>query len=226
MVVMAEAYGADARLVALMQYLRVVMVTLLASLVAGLWEQHGLASAPPESQWLAWHSSANITATLALIAVGLVLARYLRLPAGAMLLPLLGGIALQSLGWMTIELPAPLLGLAYALLGWNVGLRFTRPILLHAWSALPHVLASILALMALGLLLAGALYLLGGFDPLTAYLATSPGGADSVAVIAAHAAVDAGFVMAMQLARFLMVFLFGPRIFQWIARRATRSPDS
>jgi uncharacterized membrane protein AbrB (regulator of aidB expression) len=86
------------------------------------------------------------------------------------------------------------------------------------------VLSAILTLIALGLLLACTLVLLGGFDPLTAYLATSPGGADSVAVIAASAAVDAGFVMAMQLARFILVFLFGPRLFQWVAQRALPRP--
>ena len=214
MVVMADAYGADARLVALMQYLRVVMVTLLASLVSGLWAGHAAPAAPADR--LAWSSAA----TLLLALGGMAVARVLRISAGALLLPLVSGIALQSLGWLTIELPAPLLGLAYAVLGWSVGLRFTRPILNHAWNALPSVLSAILALIALGLLLACALVLLGGFDPLTAYLATSPGGADSVAVIAASAAVDAGFVMAMQLARFIMVFLFGPRLFQWIAKRA------
>jgi len=59
-----------------------------------------------------------------------------------------------------------------------------------------------------------------GLDPLTAYLATSPGGADSVAVIAATSAVDAGFVMAMQLARFLMVLVFGPQVSKFVAKRA------
>ncbi len=218
MVVMADAYGADARLVALMQYLRVVMVTLLASLVSALWAGHAAAVAAP-ADWLAWSSPGHIAATLLLALGGMAVARALRISAGAMLVPLVTGIALQGLGWLTIELPAPLLGLAYAVLGWSVGLRFTRPILNHAWNALPHVLSAILSLIALGLLLACALVVLGGFDPLTAYLATSPGGADSVAVIAASAAVDAGFVMAMQLARFIMVFLFGPRLFQWIAQR-------
>src|SRR5271169_4126777 len=37
MVVMAEAFGADVRLVAFMQYLRVVLVAIVASAVARLW---------------------------------------------------------------------------------------------------------------------------------------------------------------------------------------------
>ena len=49
-----------------------------------------------------------------------------------------------------------------------------------------------------------------GTDPLTAYLATSPGGADSVAIIAASSNVDVPFVMAMQMARFILVLLVVP----------------
>ena len=72
---------------------------------------------------------------------------------------------------------------------------------------------------AMGLLLAAGLVLLTGIDPLSAYLATSPGGADSVAVIAATSAVDAGFVMAMQLASFLMVLVLGPQVSRFVATR-------
>ena len=58
-----------------------------------------------------------------------------------------------------------------------------------------------------------------GIDPLTAYLATSPGGMDSVAIIAAAAQnVDISFVMALQSARFLVVLLVGPSVARLVAR--------
>ena len=41
MSLMAEAYGADIRLVALMQYLRVVCVATTASIVAAIWAHGG-----------------------------------------------------------------------------------------------------------------------------------------------------------------------------------------
>jgi uncharacterized membrane protein AbrB (regulator of aidB expression) len=53
---------------------------------------------------------------------------------------------------------------------------------------------------------------------LTAYLATSPGGADSVAIIAASSNVDLPFVMAMQTARFMLVMLVGPALARAVAR--------
>jgi len=217
MVLMAESYGADTRLVAFMQYTRVVIVTAVAA-----WVAH-LAMSVDALPTLAHHTASiqslpDIAATLLLIGVCAAVAQRLNIPAGGMVLALVAGTALQALGLLVIALPPVLLALAYAAIGWSVGLRFTRAILMHAWQALPMVLAAIAALMGLGLVLALLLVLLAGVAPLTAYLATSPGGADSVVVIAATSAVDAGFVMAMQLVRFLMVLMVGPRITPWIAR--------
>ena len=38
------------------------------------------------------------------------------------------------------QLPQWLLALSYAMIGWSIGLNFTRPILLHAARALPQIL--------------------------------------------------------------------------------------
>ena len=64
-----------------------------------------------------------------------------------------------------------------------------------------------------------------GTDPLTAYLATSPGGADAVAIIAASSPVDMPFVMAMQIGRLFVAILVGPSLARIIARwTAERDP--
>lgn len=79
--------------------------------------------------------------------------------------------------------------------------------------------ASIVALIAV---CAGVAFLLAefaGIDPLTAYLATSPGGMDSVAIIAAAASgVDISFIMALQMLRFLIVLLMGPALARFVAK--------
>ena len=218
MVLMADAYGADMRLVAFMQYLRVVCVALAATAVARIWIGAPGAGTPTTIAWfpaIAWWPFLQ---TLALVAVGALVAPRLRVPAGPMLLPLGLGTVLQDAGLVTIELPPWLLAISYAMVGWSIGLRFTRPILTHAARALPRVLAAIVALItACGLL--AALLVAAGIDPLTAYLATSPGGADSVAIIAASSAVDLPFVMAMQTARFLVVLFVGPRVARFVADR-------
>jgi hypothetical protein len=138
----------------------------------------------------------------------------------ALLLPMFCGVFLSAKGWIAIEMPPWLLAVAYAVVGWRVGLRFTRPLLVHAARVLPRMIACTFALIALCAGLAAILAAGTGVDPLTAYLATSPGGADSVAIIAAQSNVDAPFVMAMQTMRFIGVMLIGPSMAAWVARHS------
>lgn len=218
MVLMAEDYGADVRLVAFMQYLRVVIVTALASLVAHLWVQH-TAAPVPQTPWHLLLDPVNLVLTLLIAFGGATAARFFNIPGGPLLVPMIAGIAFQNWSTAQLELPAWLLSMAYAMIGWSIGLRFNPATLAHAWRVLPRVLGAIFALIGISALLATALSYFVNFGALTAYLATSPGGADSVAVIAATSSVDAGFVMAMQMVRFLMVLVLGPPVSRFLARR-------
>jgi membrane AbrB-like protein len=214
MTIMAEHYGADARLVAFMQYLRVVLVAAVAALVARLFGVSP-AHAPDAIVWFPKVAWLPLAETLALAIAGPLVARRLRIPAGAFLVPLVAGIVLTHFGLMTIELPTWLLAASYAFVGWNVGLRFTRPLLIHAARALPIIMAATLVLMVWG----------AGVDPLTAYLATSPGGSDSIAIIAASTNVDVSFVMAMQTVRMIAVLFLAPVLTKFIAERLRYSND-
>ena len=218
MVLMADAHGADTRLVAFMQYLRVLLVTVVASAVARFWVAAPLASMPAVA-WLQPVAWGALAATLLVVVLGVAVARRWRIPSGSLVVPMVVGVVLQGGGVLTIELPPALLAVSYAVIGWSIGLRFTRPILVHAARALPRVLASIFALIAICVGFAALLTHFAGIDPLTAYLATSPGGADSVAIIAASSPVDVPFVMAMQIGRFFTVLLIGPRFSRFIAAR-------
>jgi hypothetical protein len=221
MVVMAEAYGADAQLVAFMQYLRVVVVAATAAIVARLVGFNvGHSAAAQAAVWFPPVAWVPLAETIALAVFGAVIGSLLRIQAGALLLPLVGAIVLSRFGLMTIELPRWLLTIAYALIGWRIGLRFTRPLLIYAAKALPKLIASTLVLVLFCAGLGALLVLFAGIDPLTAYLATSPGGADSVAIIAASSKVDASFVMAMQMARLLAVLVLGPGLARFVATHA------
>ena len=216
-VIMADAFGADARLVAFMTYLRVALVALAASLVARFAVPAGVA--PPAVDWFPPVVAIPFLETAALIVVALIGATLIRTPVGAIFLTMALGVILQNLAGMQIELPPVLLAVSFALVGWAIGLRFTRDILLHAWRALPAVVGSMVALIVACGGFAFLLVWLAGVDPLTAYLATSPGGADSVAIIAANSAVDVPFVMAMQAGRLLVGTITGPWLARYIATR-------
>jgi membrane AbrB-like protein len=215
---MAEAFGADVRLVAFMQYLRVIVVTLMAALIARLWADTGsVAQAAPV--WFPQIDWSAFGATIAVAVAGALLGRLCRLPSPYFL----GAVALGALvhiGFdVPLQIPQWLLTASYMLIGWAIGLNFTSGILRHAVRALPQIVGSILALVAfcggLAWLLAHEL----GIDPLTAYLATSPGGLDSVAIIAAASdGVDLSFVMALQTCRLIFVLALGPFLARLVSR--------
>ncbi len=219
MMIMADAYGADVRLVSFMQYVRVFMVALLASLIARYWVHvpAGVSTVPvdwfPAMRWVPFAQ------TLTLVLVSVLVGPVSRIPAGPLLIPMFAGAVLQAYGLMNLELPRWLLAISYCLLGWSIGLRFTRAILVYAIRTLPRTILSILILLLFCCGLAFVLVKVFGIDPLTAYLATSPGGADSVAIIAASTHVDVGFVMAQQIARFLLVLVIGPTLSRCVADR-------
>ncbi|WP_292896869.1 AbrB family transcriptional regulator [Nitratireductor sp.] len=221
MVLMAGAFGADARLVAFMQYLRVIFVTLAAALIARLWVDTSGVEVPA-TVWFPPLDHAAFTVTLVTALGGGFLGRLMRLPAPFFLGGMLAGALVHLGGGLALELPPWLMGVAYMVVGWTIGLKFDRALLRTAFKALPQVIVSILALMALCGLLAWFLHVEWDVDPLTAYLATSPGGMDSVAIIAAAASQDVNlsFIMAVQMARFLFVLLAGPPISRMVARWA------
>jgi len=223
MTIMSESYGADMRLVAFMQYLRIVLVAGVAALVARLFGANPQHHAAAEMVWFPPVDWLAFAETMALAVIGPQIARWLNIPAGAFLVPLVVGIPLTHFGLMTIELPPWLLAGCYAFIGWNVGLRFTRDLLIHALRLLPRILLCVLAMIGLCGLVAALLVVGAGIDPLTAYLATSPGGADSVAIIAASSNVDVPFVMALQVLRFLVVLFAGPSLSRFIAGRTGAS---
>jgi len=218
MVLLSDSFGGDMRLVALMQYLRVVVVAVTASIVGRVWAPAGATPhAPPWVAPVAWPSFGFLAA---IILFGGLAGPRIRMPAAPLFIPLVLATALQDFGYLRIELPQPLLAASYLVIGWAIGLRFTGGVFRQAAGALARVLASVLALVGICAAIGWGLARIAHLDALTAYLATSPGGADSVAIIAAGVAVDVPLVMAVQTCRFLSVLLLGPALAKGAARLA------
>ncbi len=223
MLILAEAQGADVRVVAFMQYLRVVCVSLAASLVAHWWIPDGGApsagSAAAASALLLPPSSwPHVAGAMAVAVGGAFVGTWLRISAGAMLIPMVTFIVLQNLAHAPLELHPLMLTVSYAVIGWTIGTRFDRQVLILCRDSLPTVLASTLILIALCAAVGAGLVRWAGIDPLTAYLATSPGGADIVAIIAASTPVDLAFVVSMQVLRLFLVLATAPLIARVLSR--------
>ena len=234
--------GGDDRVVAVVQYLRVGIVTGTLPLVVALAAAPGSppvaagASASASSSASAASSSlpAGALSLLALLLcalVGVHLGRLCRLPAAALLGPLAVTMALAVLGTGVDVTSAPLVvttAVAYAAIGWQAGTRFTRESVRTVARSLPIAGVLILAVIAvcagLGLLLSR----LTGVSPMDGYLATTPGGIYAVLAAAVSSGGDVTFVSAVQILRVVVMLAVTPYLARWLGRRfggGTVPPD-
>lgn len=209
MVILSESYGADTRLVAFMQYTRVVVIAILASLVGMYFGVSHTESLSFNDYFFPAFNAWNFLTTLLLACGCAVLARVTNFSPGPLLIAMFFSALLGNIGLVKVDLPQWILFISYLIIGWNIGLRFTRSIVIYAMRTLHLVLFSILLLL---ILCVGIAFIMvkAGSDPLTAYLAASPGGADAIAIIAASIDVDMAFIMSVQWSRFLLILLIGP----------------
>lgn len=220
-VAVARDLGADDRVVTVVQYLRVLVVLVTLPLVTSLvFHPEGGLGASTADPTL----GASLLVTVIAVVGGLLLARVVPIPTATLLAPMLISAVLAAGGWLggPLAVPTPLQWLAYALLGAQVGLRFTRASLASITRMLPAVLAIIagmvLATGAMGALLAAVTPV----DGLTAYLATTPGGLFAVLATAADSGADVTYVLAVQVFRLLVVLALTPALARLLSARPDR----
>lgn len=210
----ARELGADDRVTSVVQYLRVVLILVGMPLVTA-WVFHPAAVTVDDSTagnpwWL------DLVFVVLTGVVGVLLARLVRFPSGTLLGPLFVAAAVSVGGWLgTPGVPAPVEAVAFALVGLQVGLRFTRASLRQVGRLLP------LAVGMVGLVVAGCagfgmvLARVAGVPMLDAYLATTPGGLYAVLATAASSGADVTFVLAVQVIRLVLVLASAPLIASW-----------
>ncbi len=221
MVVLADEVGADPRLVAFMQYLRLVLTVLTVTATAPLFPA-GAPSTSTVSPFAAHASVPEYVLTAGVALAMVLLSLRLPLPAGALILPVLAGVVLGIAGVRHGIWPPGVLELAYAVIGVRVGGQFDADAMRRAGRAAPAVLGFVLLLMAACGGLAWGISRLAGIDPLTAYLATAPGGMDSVMIVALDTGAQTPTVLGLQMARLLIVILSAPLLVRWLRRWGPR----
>lgn len=225
MVLLSDAHGGDKRLVAVMQYLRLLLATAgvmaVGTLLGTPHRAQAMLAIPggPNTRWLAIPAAPETAAALALAISGIAGTMLLRRPTVAIFLPIFGGIAVQALGGPAPAPPPLLAAAAFVVVGWRVGLSFTLASLLHIARLMPRVLAATLAVLLLCGAVAGLMTLLTPVGFLTAYMALNPGGTDVVMAMAANVAVDLPLILAMQVTRLVMVIALAPALARMAAGR-------
>jgi membrane AbrB-like protein len=220
-IALAHDFGADDRVVMVIQYLRVLLVLLTLPVVVAVVfgpDAQGSAAGGSRAYWIAgWDDYLYTGLTVGL---GVLLGSLGRLPSSALLGPMLVGIALQGTPvFGTAVVPGWVQAAGFLLLGVQVGLRFTRETVRSMSRMMPMALlvtaAGIAACGALGLLLATVT----GQNRLDAYLATTPGGLPAVLATSTGTSGNVSFVTAAQSMRLLLVLVLGPFVARLLLRR-------
>jgi membrane AbrB-like protein len=218
MAAMSDSLKADTRLVTSLQLVRLLIVLATLALAAP-WLNHlsqsSGATGPAETlapvipfAW--WRFGILVGLTL----VGWLVGMNTRIPAGSFLIPIflyflvsLSGISLG--GW-----PWPLLAAAYLAMGVQIGGRFDPGTVRLVRSVILPVVGTTLLLLTASVVLAWVVAREMHLSFVSAYLAATPGGLDSVAAVATELHIDTTVVVTMHMVRLLCVLLFGP----WLVR--------
>jgi len=218
-VAMADELGADDRLVAFMQYLRVLVVVLLTPLVIAIaFPGHHGGQAPGAHAPILGDAKGWVL-TVALAVAGAVAARRLRVPAPTLLGPMiLSAFVVLAIPDWRFTVPPLLRESAFALIGLQVGLRFTLETVREVGRLVLPVLLNILGLMAACFVLALMLAAVTSVDLLTSYLATTPGGLYAVLAVGFGAGANTTFVLAVQSLRVLVMVLVAPLVVRRLVR--------
>ena len=221
LVAVGDELGADARLVATIQYGRVLLVVasvpVLALIVGSGAEGGGIpgggfgtGGGADGSAGLETTLAAAAAAAAAVAVVGVAVAALARLPAASLVGPLALAALVTATGLLDVGVPGAIADAAFVGIGASVGLLFDRASLRRAGRLLPAIVGAVLALTAACAVPAAMLVLGTGTDALTAYLATTPGGISSVLAAAFDSGADLTLVIAVQTLRLLVLALVAP----------------
>jgi uncharacterized protein len=225
-VVMADDLGADARVVAFMQYLRVLVVVLLTPLILAVafpghhgGHVQGTSTLGQPRDWLL---------SFGVAAAGVAIAELAHMTAGTLLAPMvLTAVVVLAVPGGEFTVPQLVAQTAFALIGLQVGLRFTMETVRLLGRLLAPVLLSILGLLIACFGLAVLLAATTSVTLVDAYLATTPGGLFAVLAVAFGAGANTTFILAVQGLRLLVMVLLAPVVVRRLTgNRRTPVPAS
>ena len=231
MVAAAQSVGADARVVAVLQYVRLLFILIIVPPLLSAWAgAAGLENLVPmqdAAAALGGEPASSRTPAAALGALprlaalgvaGAFLGSRLRFPSprvlGPMVLAVAVATAFPGLVAAGLSVPRPAFSAALLIIGVSVGLRFDREILGALRMAAAIEVALLVGLLAASAALAYLLHLATGIDLATAVMGNIPGALEAMVAVSIDLGADAPIVAAMQTTRSISLLCLGP----WIVR--------
>ncbi|MUM18830.1 hypothetical protein BI330_19495 [Mycobacterium sp. CBMA 623] len=227
MTALAKDVGGDASIVASLQYLRVIAVTLSLPAVVYLLSS-GVSSDTGVSSVVDTHhmSFRDLAVIAAVASAGYALGRVVRVPSAALLGPMILGLALEIAGVIPqFQLPGYVAMLAFVVIGWQAGIKFTVDTVKKIAAMLPTATVLIVVLVMMSCMIGWLLATLNGWSVLDGYLALSPGGIYVATETSSNYGGDVAIVTVAQVTRIFLITLLTPLAAALLSRRSSRTRD-
>jgi len=152
-----------------------------------------------------------VTSLVAAVSAALLLDRF-NFPAGALIGAMVAIATIKLLGHEAPSMPGAIRIVALIIIGWDLGSRFNQQLVATLTSNLAPLVLVVACFLITGWVLAWMLWRFGVMDPVTAVLATSPGGLVQMGALAAETRANAALVVGFHLLRIVSAMLSAPLI--------------
>lgn len=225
MILIGSAMGGDTRIISLTHSSRILLVVLALPFAFQVLAGYEPGDRPPVGPPL----FALLPQDLAILSVcgvvGFVLARALRLPAAALLGPMLLSAGVHLAGWTVAKPPLELVAAAQVVVGTAVGCRFagTSATLIMRTMVAAAGGTAVLAVATLAFAL--AIVQVTELSLKALVLAFAPGGLAEMSLIAIAVGADTAFVATHHIARVILIVVIAPMLFRAMQKaRGPRGP--
>jgi uncharacterized protein len=152
-----------------------------------------------------------VTSLVAAVSAAVLLDR-LNFPAGALIGAMVAIAALKLWGSGAPDMPGSIRFVALIVIGWDLGSRFDKQLLATLTNNFAPLVLVIGCFLVTGWVLAWMLWKFGVMDPVTAVLATSPGGLVQMGALTSETQANAALVVGFHLLRIVSALVTAPLI--------------
>lgn len=220
MILAGGALGGDERRIALSHAARILIAIFTLSFgyrwLGGYTPPTGATAASGSVAWNDWLLLAGCGA------IGFAIAKLLRVPAYALVGPMVLSTIVHAAGFTHSRPPAWLVAAAQVVVGSMIGSRFDGVALRVVGQAIALAIFATAVLLGLAAMFGTAVERTLGIPFSAALLAFSPGGLAEMSLIALSLHVDAAYVSSHHIVRIFIIVLAAPLVFRLLSRNRQR----
>lgn len=222
MILAGTEMGGDPRIISMSQSSRLLLVVFALPFAFQLFAGYEPAARPTPGLPLAEVPVSDLAVLAACGVAGFFAARALRVPAAAIVGPMVLSAAVHLIGWTSAKPPLELVAAAQVVVGAAIGCRFAGAGLRMIRRALVAAAGGTAVLLGTTIVFALVVNRAVGLPADALILAYSPGGLAEMSLIAIAIGADAAFVATHHILRIALIVTCAPLVFRVLRRRAAR----